>query len=160
MSHATNAPGANTADREVVLSRLFDAPRELVWKVWTEPDHVGAWWGPNGFRTTTKAMDLRPGGRWRFVMHGPDGTDYQNLVVYREVVPPSRLVYEHTGEEGEEVSFHVVVTFEAEGSGTRLTMRMVFSTAAELVRVNEKYGAIEGAHQHVGRLEAYLKTLA
>lgn len=159
---ATNTlnPGQDTADRELVLSRLFDAPRELVWKAWTEPDRIGQWWGPIGFTTTTRQLDLRPGGSWRFVMHGPDGTDYLNKVVYHEVTPPSRLVYEHTGEEGEPVRFTVTVTIEREAGRTRLTMRMLFPTADELRRVNEKYGAIEGAHQMIGRLAEYLAGLA
>src|SRR6185436_11510767 len=72
----------NTADREIVLTRLLGAPRELVWKVWTDPGHVAAWWGPTGFTTTTQAMEVRPGGVWRYVMHGPDGRDYKNLVTF------------------------------------------------------------------------------
>ena len=62
-------------DREIVATRIFDAPRELVWKVWTEQEHIGQWWGPKGFTTTTYSMDVRPGGVWRFVMHGPDGRE-------------------------------------------------------------------------------------
>lgn len=78
----------DTADREIVISRLIHAPRELVFKVWTDPKHVAHWWGPNGFTNTIHEMDVRPGGVWRFIMHGPDGVDYPNKIVYKEVVKP------------------------------------------------------------------------
>ncbi|TMG73164.1 MAG: ATPase, partial [Betaproteobacteria bacterium] len=67
-------------DREIAAVRIFDAPRDLVWKVWTRPEHVAKWWGPNGFTTTTYSMEVKPGGVWRYVMHGPDGRDYRNKV--------------------------------------------------------------------------------
>ena len=86
-------------DREIVLSRLIDAPQELVFDAWTDPEQVGQWWGPSGFTTTTHKMEVKPGGVWRFVMHGPDGRDYQNKITYLEIVPPERLVYRHGGDE-------------------------------------------------------------
>ena len=69
--------------RSIIGTRVFDAPRELVFSAFTDPKHLAEWWGPNGFTTTTHAFDLRPGGKWRFVMHGPDGRDYQNLIILR-----------------------------------------------------------------------------
>ncbi|HEU0053538.1 MAG TPA: SRPBCC domain-containing protein, partial [Longimicrobium sp.] len=89
-----------TADREVVQSRVFDAPRELVFDAWTDPAAVAEWFGPDGFTITTYEMDVRPGGVWRFTMHGPDGTDFPNRVDYHEVVRPERLVYDQ-GQGGE-----------------------------------------------------------
>jgi len=77
-----------TADREIGTTRIFDAPRELVFRMWTDPEHVGNWWGPTGFKTTTQLIDVRPGGQWRFIMHGPDGTDYPNKIVFVEIVEP------------------------------------------------------------------------
>jgi uncharacterized protein YndB with AHSA1/START domain len=159
MPGTTGGAAPDVSDRELLIIRVFDAPQELVWRAWTDPHHIAQWWGPNGFTTTTSAMDVRPGGKWRFVMHGPDGTDYQNTIAYLEVEPPSRLVYQHTGGEGEPVSFRVTVTLDAEGTGTRLTMRMLFPSAAEFQRVNEKYRAVEGAYQTIGRLEAYVTTM-
>ena len=153
---------ASTADREIVVSRLFQAPRELVFKAFTDPNGITNWWGPNGFTTTTSEMDLRPGGVWRFVMHGPDGTDYPNRVVYNEVVAPERLVYRHDDDAGDGqvgVQFDVTVTFDDEGGKTRLTMRSLFETAAERARLVEEFGALEGANQTLERLGAYLKTL-
>jgi uncharacterized protein YndB with AHSA1/START domain len=155
----TGAASASTADRELVFTRVFDAPRELVWTAWTDPAHVGAWWGPRGFTTTTHEMDVRPGGVWRFVMHGPDGTDYPNKIVYTEVARPERLAYDHGGDEGtDDVSFQVVVTFADEAGRTRLTMRMLFASAEEFRKVME-YGAEEGAHQTLDRLREYLARM-
>ncbi len=79
--------------RAIVGMREFDAPRDLVFSAFTDPRHLAQWWGPNGFTTTTLSFDMRPGGVWRFVMHGPDGRDYQNRITYEEVVPPQRIVY-------------------------------------------------------------------
>ena len=148
----------NSTDREIVTSRTFAAPRSLVWKVWTEPAHVGNWWGPNGFTTTTSHIDVRPGGVWTFVMHGPDGRDYDNTITYIEVVEPERLVYAHGGGDGDlaDVSFHVTVTFVERDGQTELMMRSVFPTAEERDRVAREYGAVEGAVQHLGRLAEYL----
>jgi uncharacterized protein YndB with AHSA1/START domain len=158
----TSASEADAAsDRALVATRVFDAPRELVFKVWTDPEHIGKWWGPTGFTTTTYAMDVRPGGVWRFCMHGPDGVDYQNKVTYLEVVEPERIVYKHGGDEDcEPVNFEVTVTFEEQGSKTRLTMRMLFPTAAERDFIIEKYGADKGLIQTLDRLGELLKTLA
>ena len=147
-------------ERELVFTRVFDAPRSLVFRAWTEPEHVAQWWGPDGFTTTIYEMDVRPGGVWRFVMHGPDGVDYKNRIVFNEVVKPERLVYTHAGEEADEaVHFHVTVTFTDQGGKTRLTMRMTFDMAEELERVVKQYGAIEGAKQHLGRLGQYLAKM-
>src|SRR5262245_20518597 len=88
---AESNPGS-TADREMVISRVVDAPRDVVWQAWTQPQHIGAWWGPDGFHTTIHGMNVTVGGMWRFIMHGPDGTDYPNRIVYREIVEPERLV--------------------------------------------------------------------
>jgi uncharacterized protein YndB with AHSA1/START domain len=143
--------------RAIITTRVFDAPRELVWSAWTDPNHLAQWWGPNGFTTTTSAYDLRPGGTWRFVMHGPDGRDYQNLVTFDEIVKPERLVYRH-GDDVEPVQFRTTVTFEDLGGKTRLTLRAQFPTADARDRVVKEYGAAEGAVQTIERLANYLTT--
>jgi len=149
---------SDTSDREIVTSRLLDAPRELVFEAWTDPKQVVQWWGPHGFTTTTDEMSVTPGGIWRFVMHGPDGRDYKNKIIYIEVVKPERLVYRHAGEdEHEDVRFHVTVTFGAQGRKTLLTMRSVFATAQERDDVVEKYGALEGARQTLERLAQHVE---
>ena len=147
-------------DRELVYERIYDAPRELVFEAWTNPKHLVKWWGPNGFSLTIRSIDVRPGGVWRFVMHGPDGRDYENRITYEEIVRPERLVYSHGGgDDVEPVQFQTTVIFEDQRGKTKLTMRAVFPTAAERDRVVKEYGAIEGAHQHLGRLAEHLKTM-
>ncbi len=152
---------ADLAKREMRLTRVLAAPRALVWKAWTDPNHVGTWWGPDGFTTTTYAMDVRPGGEWRYDMHGPDGRVYPNRIRYLEVIPPERLVYTHGGDEHklELVSFHTAVTFADEGGATRLTMRSIFPSEAELARVIREYGANTGAVQHLANLAKHLETM-
>jgi uncharacterized protein YndB with AHSA1/START domain len=151
---------ATTAsDREMVATRVFDAPRDLVFKAWSDPQHLAQWWGPKGFTTTTHSMDFRPGGVWRFVMHGPDGTDYPNKITFVEIVEPRRIAYQHGGD-GELVHFQVTVEFEPEGADrTRLNMRMVFPSAAAKNATEEKYGAIEGQRQTLNRLANYLARM-
>ena len=158
MSSNLNQPATLVGDREIAATRVFDAPRELVFKVWTDPNHIGQWWGPKGFVTTTFAMDVKPGGVWRFVMHGPDGRDYENKITYVEVVEPEKLVYKHGGDkEVEPVNFQVTTTFERfEGTKTKLTMRMVFPSAAARDHVVKTYGAVEGLTQTLQRLDEKL----
>jgi len=154
-SAETAASSAEAHDREIALTRLLDAPPELVWRVWTEPEHMAAWWGPNGFTTTVHEMDVRPGGVSRYTMHGPDGTDYPNRVRYREVVRPERLAYDHDDDGAGDHAFQVTVTFEAVEGGTRVTNRMLFPTA-EAREMTVKFGAVELGHQTLARLAEYL----
>ena len=148
----------NTADREIVKTRVFDAPRELVFKAWTDPKHVAQWYGPKGFTNTIHEMDVRPGGVWRFIMHGPDGTDYNNKIVFDEIVKPERLAYTH-GSDDEPEQFRVPVTFAEQGGKTKLTMRMVFPSAKACDHVVKTYGAVEGLNQSLDRLEQYLTKM-
>ena len=157
---ATHSEPSATADREIVQTRVFDAPRERVFDAWTDPKHVAEWFGPNGFTTTTHEMDVRPGGKWRFIMHGPDGTDYDNLIVYREVVRPERLAYSHgSGEADDPYQFEVTVTFADEGGKTNLTMRALFPSAEARDYAVREVGAIEGGRQTLARLAEYLAKL-
>ena len=155
---AGSAAAGDTADREIVMTRLIDAPRELVFRAFTDPKQVGKWWGPRGFTTTTHEMSVKPGGAWRFIMHGPDGTDYDNEILYHEVVKPERLVYDH-GEPGKPGQFKVWVTFEEAAGKTRLTMRSLFETAAARDFVIKEVKAIEGGNQTLDRLEAHLAAM-
>jgi uncharacterized protein YndB with AHSA1/START domain len=147
-----------TANREIVLERTFAAPRSLVWKAFTEPGHLDRWWGPNGFRNRTHAMDFREGGTWRFDMHAPDGKTWPNWIRFEEIAAPERLVYAHGGE-GDEAHFHVTVTFADLGRRTKVTMRSVFPTA-EACQAVKKFGVVEGGRQTLARLEGYLPSLA
>ena len=147
---------ASTADREIVITRLINAPRELVFEAWTDPKHLPEWWGPNGFTTTTQEISVKPGGVWRFIMHG-QGMDFQSRIVYIEIVKPERLVYDH-GDEADAGHFRVTVTFAEQGGKTKLTMRSVFKSAAERDEVVTKYHAIEGGNQTLDRLAEHLAT--
>lgn len=145
----------------IIATRVLDAPRDLVFAVWTDPKHLAQWWGPNGFTTTTHAHEARPGGIWRFVMHGPDGRDYQNRVTYEEIVKPERIVYRHGGgDDVEPVRFSVTVTFEDMNGKTKLTMRMQFPSAEERARVIKEYGADKGLVQTLARLSDYVAAMA
>ena len=148
--------------RSIIGSRVLDAPRALVFSVWTDPNHLAQWWGPNGFTTTTHSYDFRPGGVWRFVMHGPDGRDYQNRITYDEIIPPERIVYRHGGgDDVEPVQFTQTVTFEDLGNGqTRLAWHGKFTSAEERTRVIREYGADKGLVQTMARLADYVVTIS
>jgi uncharacterized protein YndB with AHSA1/START domain len=148
--------------RSIIGTRLLDAPRKLVFAAWTDPKHLAQWWGPNGFTTTTHAFDFRPGGVWRFVMHGPDGRDYQNRITFDEIAPPERIVYRHAGgDDVEPVQFTQTVTFEDIGNGqTRLTWHGRFPSAEERARVIKEYGADKGLVETMARLVDYVASMS
>ncbi len=154
---------AMVADRAMFYRRTFDAPRDLVWKAWTEPAKIAAWFGPSGFRTTVHEMDVRPGGKWRFTMHGPDGTDYPNHVVYREVDAPRKLVYEHgTGNPNpgpnEPSNFLVTAVFTEREDKTDVNYRMLFASPEAKQLVIDKYGALKGLIENMDRFAAWLAS--
>src|SRR5215211_4872342 len=100
-----------TADREIVISRVISAPRELVFEAFTEVRHLSRWWGPEGFTTTTRAFEFRVGGAWDFVMHGPDGTDYQEWISWTEIAPPERIALLHGESRDDPNASESVLTF-------------------------------------------------
>lgn len=154
-----NKPVTDLSDRELVTTRLLNAPRELVWEVWTTPEHVVNWWGPDGFTNTIHEMEVKPGGVWRFMMHGPNGVDYPNKIVFNEVIKPERLTYIHTSDdEKDKRFFETTVTFEDREGKTFLTMRALFATAEEKERVIKDFGAAEGAKQTISKLDAYVSS--
>lgn len=163
---ARNSIDLDQDPRAIIATRIFDAPRDLVFEAWTDLKHLAQWWGPNGFTTTTRSFDPHSGGVWRFVMHGPDGRDYQNRITYEEITKPERIVYSHGGaDDVEPVQFKVTVTFEDVsgknmGGKTRLTMRMQFPSEAERQRVITTYGADKGLVQTLARLEQHLSEMA
>lgn len=142
--------------------REFNAPVELVFKAFTDPKHLTNWWGPDGFSITTSSFEFKAGGVWRFVMHGPDGRDYQNRVVFDEIVPNKRIAYRHDGGDGdlEPVKFGQVVSFEDLGSGrTRVWWHGTFPDAQMRDFVIKEYGADKGLEQTMARLAAYAPTI-
>jgi uncharacterized protein YndB with AHSA1/START domain len=159
MTTVKEAPAASTADREIVITRTFDAPRELVWDAMTNPQHVVNWWGPRGFSTTVEKMDFRVGGVWKHTMIGPDGAKYPNENIFQEIVKPERLVFTKEGcrENGPGAKMLSTWTFEALAPGkTKVTLRLVFATAAEREFVVKEFGAIEGGQQTLERLGEHL----
>jgi uncharacterized protein YndB with AHSA1/START domain len=153
---------ALAAEREIVITRVFDAPREVVWDAWTDPKQVVKWWGPRGFTTTIREMDVRPGGAWIHTMHGPDGANYPGKSVFLEVVKPERIVLSHGGgkEGGPGANFKATWTFEAEGDQTKVTIRMVFDSTEARDMVIKEFGAVEGGKQTLQRLGEYLRDLS
>lgn len=146
---------AENADREIFITREFNAPRELVWEAMTDPKHVVKWWGPRGFSTSIEEMDVRPGGIWKHVMRGPDGTNYPNHSVFQEVVKPERIVFSHGGrrEDGPGANFVSTWSFDEAGKGkTKVSIRMIFKTAKERDFVVKEFGAVEGGRQTLERL--------
>ncbi len=160
---ATDAKDAEPEEaRSIIIERLIAAPRELVFRAFTTPEHLANWWGPTGFSITTAAFDFQVGGVWRFVMHGPDGRDYQNRLVFEVIDPPSRIVSRHGGDDdGLEIASHETrITLEADGEKTRLNWTLVFVSIAERDRIAREYGAVEGAQQTVSRLAGYVSGIA
>jgi uncharacterized protein YndB with AHSA1/START domain len=155
MERGTKARAAK-ADREVAISRVIDAPRELVFEAFTEVRHLSKWWGPEGFTTSTRSFEFRVGGEWIFVMHGPDGTDYQEWISFTEIVPSERIALLHGESRGDPNAFESVLTFAAEGAATRIEMRTVFVTKQQRDEAVEKYHAIEGGQQTLSHLADYV----
>ena len=152
-------PEHATADCEIVMSRVISAPRELVFEAFTQVRHLSRWWGPEGFSTTTRSFEFRVGGEWDFVMHGPDGTDYQEWITWREIVPPERIALLHGEFRDDPNAFESVLTFEPSGEQTRIVMRAVFPTRELRDEAVEKYHAIEGGEQTLRNLAAYVAEI-
>ncbi|HCY43549.1 MAG TPA: ATPase [Prolixibacteraceae bacterium] len=113
---------------EVVTTRIFMHRRELIFEAWTNPERLKNWWGPNGFTNTFYEFDLRPGGKWSFTMHGPDGTNYPNESIFVKIEAPALLVFDHLSQP----QFQVVATFtELQEAKTRVTFRMIFKSAEQ-----------------------------
>ena len=148
-----------TADREIVISRVIDAERELVFEAFTEVRHLSRWWGPSGFTTTTRSFEFRVGGAWDFVMHGPDGTDYPEWICWTEITVPERIALLHGDSADDPNAFESVVAFEKHGAATRIEMRTVFPTKQLRDEVVDKYHAIEGGEQTLSNLAAYVAAI-
>ena len=155
LDNADNKIARQAGEREIVIACIFDAPRDLVFEAWTKEEHLSKWWGPEGFTTTFRKFEMRPGGTWEFIMHGPDGVDYPNTNVFVEVARPERIVIRH------EVFPHFLATatFEELDGKTKLTYSSVFEeNAATFDKV--KIYAIPGAEQTMDRLEKLLASLS
>lgn len=146
-----------TADREIVVTRLVDAPRDLVFAAFTEREHVENWWVPSG--TTIHEFNGRPGGLWRYSMPGPDGAQYPFRIQFIQIDRPTRLVYDYgTDAEGAPEPVRTSVTFEEERGKTRITLQLMFATAAAREEAAQ-YGAAAGAQQALAGLADYLARI-
>ena len=138
--------------RQIAITRLLNAPLDLVWQVWTKPEHIANWWGPTGFTNTISKMEVKPGGAWEHILHGPDGTDHINKVRFIEVVKHERLVFEHLSK-----PWHLTtVTFTAEGNKTRLHWLMLFETTQDFDFVVKVHKADVGLGQNIEKMERYM----
>ena len=144
----------STANRELKLSRTLNAPVELVWEVWTDPHHLKQWWGPEGFSNTIDKMEVKPGGEWDLMMHGPDGTDFKNKSVFREVVPFKKLVYEHLSAP----KFLATIEFEEQGDKTLLNWHMLFESEQVFIQTVKTFKADAGLKQNIQKLQTYLQA--
>lgn len=128
---------------EIYITRIYDAPVKMVWDAWTDPKQVAQWWGPRGFTITTHKKDVKTGGTWSYIMHGPDGVDYPNTTKFLEVEKYSRMVYDHGGHEDKPPMFRVTVTFSETAGKTKMEMTMALPTpeaAAETKKFIKKAG--------------------
>lgn len=147
---------------QLIAVREVRAPRSLVWQVFTQPAHLARWWGPTGFETRTHHQELRPGGGWDLTMHGPDGRDYPNRIVYLVVDPPGRLVFVHRGATDSDPELHTtaVTLTEVSPTHTRVELRMTFPTPQAKDDAIRTYGALDGVRQTFTRLGTLLDQLA
>ena len=152
-------PSSATADREIVISRVISAPRELVFEAFTQVRHLSRWWGPDGFTTTTRTFEFRVGGAWDFVMHGPDGTDYQEWISWTEIAAPERIALRHGESRDDPNAFESVLTFAADGTATRIEMQTLFPTKELRDEAVEKYHAVEGGRQTLDNLAEYVAEI-
>ncbi len=151
-SVAAEATGEESAKTELVITRVFDAPRSLVFKAWTQPEHMARWWGPNGYTTPTCEMDVRPGGALRLCMRSPEGVETWVRGVYREVVEPERIVFTGASEADPGGETVMTITLAELQGKTRLTVHQTFAKP-ETAR-----GAKEGWTSSLERLADYLTT--
>lgn len=145
---------SSTANRELQIERTLNAPVDLVWEVFIQPEHIVNWWGPNGFTNTIYTMDVRPGGEWDFMMHGPDGQDYKNRAVYQDIVPFKKIVFNHFAP-----NFTTTIEFEDKGDQTGLKWHMLFETAELFISVVKAHKADKGLEENIEKLNVYLEGL-
>ena len=147
-------------DREIVLSRVFEAPRELVFAAWTKEEHLTKWFGPKGFTTKSHECDVRVGGRWRFDMIAPDGRVFGNRMVFLEIKAPEHLVLDHgSDKDDDEQRFRVTITFDEQSDKkTVVTMRQLHPTK-ELRDAKIGFGAVEIGYTTLDKLAEYLRRM-
>lgn len=141
-------------NREIRMTKIFNSPIALMWEVWTTPEHIANWWGPNGFTNTILKMDFQEGGEWRLTMQGPDGTGYPNRSIFKEIIPFQKIVFEHFNPH-----FTTTVLFESNGKETAIDWSLLFDTAEMREIVTKTHKADEGQKQNLEKLDKYLANL-
>ena len=161
MSNSNEARESWSLDREIVLSRVLNAPRELVFQAWTEPQHLSRWFGPAGFGLETLECDVRVGGRWRFVMIAPDGTRYDNRMIFLEMKAPTLLVIDHGSDvDNDPCRFRVTLTFDEQSDKkTVLTLRQLHPTK-EQRDAGIGFGAVEFGYQTLDKLAKHVDAMS
>ena len=143
----------NVANRELRITKMLNAPVELVWEVWTNPEHIANWWGPNGFTSTIHTMDVSEGGEWRLTMHGPDGKNYPNKSIFVEIVQRKKIVFQHFNPD-----YIATIVFAPEEKKTLVEWTMLFETTELIETVVKVFKADEGLKQNVEKLTVYIET--
>ncbi|MFE4469375.1 SRPBCC family protein [Leifsonia sp. NPDC056824] len=149
---------SSTADREIVVTRVIDAPPELVFEAFTSVTHLSRWWGPEGFSTTTRSFDFRVGGEWVFTMRGPDGAVHPEWITWTAIVPPERIEMLHGERRDDPDTFESALTFTPEGAATRIELRTAFPTTELRDQALERSHAAEGGRQTLAKLAGYVET--
>lgn len=147
------------SEREIIQKREINFPVEMVYEAFSNPKHLINWWGPNGFKNSFKEFTFKPGGSWRFIMHGPDGTDYTNRIVFKEIIQNKLISFTHGSDiDNDPDAFETEINFEKDGSKTQLTMKSIFKTA-EACEAVKRFGAVEGGKQTLDKLESFLSLM-
>jgi uncharacterized protein YndB with AHSA1/START domain len=144
----------NTKQKELQTTASFNAPLVLLWEVWTNPEKIVNWWGPNCFTTTIHEMDFREGGEWKLTLHGPDETNYPNRSIYKEILPLKKIVFEHFNPH-----FIATVLFESKENGTEIQWNMLFDSPEQFEIIVKAHKADEGQKQNIERLQNYIQHL-
>lgn len=153
MTEPTFGHAWSSSDRELFTSRLMeDTRRERAFAAFSDPSQLARWWGPNGFTNTFQEFDLRPGGSWRFIMHGPDGAQYPNHSEFVQVAPPERVVFNHVSVP----QFEMTITFDEQEGGTVIGWLQRFESAEACQRV-AKF-AVAANEQNLDRLAAHVAS--
>jgi len=152
MAAVASSAGTDTG-REIVVTRVIEARRQVVFDAFTDPERLGRWWGPNGSRVTTHSFDFRPGGIWDATIHRPNGAEYPSRIEWSEIVPPERIVWIY-GTKGDPQAVMTTLTLVDRGPTTEATLQLLFSSAAEREKA-AKHHAVEGARYALEQLTAF-----
>jgi len=144
---------SNNQNRTLHTTRLLNASVDLVWEMWSNPEHIESWWGPNGFTNTIHKMDFHENGEWNLTMHGPDGTNYPNRSIFKEIIPFEKIVLEHFNPH-----FIATILFQTKENKTLLDWSMLFDTTEMHDIVVKTHKADKGQQENLDKLESYLSN--